>query len=208
MKKYKNSKKVAAVAAIAGLVLGGFGGALFFPKEVVQTQVVEKTVTKTEYVDVPVEVVKEVPVEVSVEVPVDNGNLQAVLDEIYDNNGNVEYLIDDLDSDELDQVVDRIVFVNDIKSLAVAEVKKELADLVDKEVVNGVELDEDDVERVRLDDDADEIIVEDIDFEDGDADVYIVGEFEHDNVDYDFEVKVEFKDGEVDDIELISLNEQ
>lgn len=139
---------------------------------------------------------------------VDNENLSLVLEEIYDNNGNVEYLTDDLDADEVSQIVDRIVFVNDIKALAVAEAKAEIADLVDKEVVNGEELDDRDVEKIRINDDADEVLIDDIDFDDKDATVIVTGDFKHDDVDYEFEVEVEFRDGKVEDITLLSVVEE
>ena len=149
-----------------------------------------------------------IEVEKIVEVPVDNGNLEVVLNEIFDNNGKVQYLTSDLDDDEVSQIADRVIFINELKALAVAEAEAEIADLVDKEVVNGEEIDEDDVERVRIDDDADEVVVDEIDYDDGDATLLVTGEFEHDDVDYDFEVEVTFKDGLVDDIELISVVEQ
>ena len=69
-------------------------------------------------------------------------------------------------------------------------------------------MDEDDVERVRVDDDFDEILVDDIDFEDKDAELILTGTFEHDDVDYEFTAMVEFKDGEIDDVELISVAEE
>jgi len=53
----------------------------------------------------------EVPVEVIKEVQVDNGNMDLVLDHIYDNDGNIEYLLDDLDDDEIGLIVDRIILL-------------------------------------------------------------------------------------------------
>jgi len=152
---------------------------------------------------------------VTVEVEVDNGNLDLVLNEIYDNKGIVEYLTEDLDEDELDQVVDRIVFVNEIKELALAEVKAEFKDLMDKEdyvfnagTVNetSVEFDEDDVERVRIQGDADEVKTEDVDYEDKDGDVLVDVKFEQDDVKYLAKVIVEIKDGEVEDLDLDSVS--
>ena len=139
-----------------------------------------------------------------VEVQVDNGNLDLVLDHIYDNDGRVNYLLDDLKDDEVDQVVDRVVFINDVSALAVAEVKAEFLDIVDKEDQGfGAKFfDEDDVERVRVGD----IIYFDVDFEDSDADVTVFVNFEQDNVKYVAEVEVEIKDGEVEDTALVSIN--
>jgi hypothetical protein len=125
---------------------------------------------------------------------------------IYDNDGKVEFVVDDLKDSEVELIADRFVLVNDFKALALAEVKKNLADLVDKEVVSGVTIDDKDVERVRLNDDADEITVDDIDFEDKDASLLVTGTFEQDDVKYEFEVSVDIKDGEVDDSSLEALN--
>jgi len=156
---------------------------------------------KTEYVDRNVTVEKNV----TVEVPVDNGNLGLILDEIYDNDGSVSYLTEDLDDDELDLIVDRIVFVNDAKALAVQEVEKEAVDMLHKEDVNGTTLDEDDIERVRVQDEDDEVSVDDVDYEDKDADVFVDVNFEQKDVKYTAKFKVEIKDGEVDDLDLESI---
>jgi hypothetical protein len=202
--KNTNVKKLAMAGAVAlGIVAGGFAGAYIFPNT--ETIVVEKIVNNT--IEVPVETIVEVPYNVTVEkiVEVDNGNLDIVLQEIYDNNGRVQYLLDDLDEDELDLIVDRIAFVNDIKALAVAEVKSELFDEVDRMIVDGVELDEDEMERLRIDDDLDEINVADIDFEDKDAKLEITGTFEQEDVKYSYKVEIEFKDGEVYDFDVLEV---
>jgi hypothetical protein len=199
-------------AILAGVVIGAAGmgiGAVAFPKEVpgpVVKEVVEvpgPTVVET------VEVVKEVPVNVTVEVPVDNGNLDMVLEHVYDNDGKVQYLTDDLDDDEVDQIVERIAFVNDIKALAVAEVEAEGADELDKEVFKDadgkIEFDEDDIDRFRVQDDDDEVVIDDIDFEDKDADVLVTVKVEQDDEEFNVTYLVEVKDGEVDDIEVESI---
>lgn len=154
-------------------------------------------------------------VELEVEIEVDNGNLDLVLDHIYDNDGSVEYLLDDLDDDEVDQIVDRVVFINGIKTLAATEVDNEIADLLDKEEFTyfdeetqtrvTVKFDEDDIERIRVQDDDDELEVIDVDFKDKDADVEVEVHFEQDDVKYKALVTVEFKDGETDDVELESI---
>jgi len=195
-------KKIIAGAMLAVLAggLGAVAGSSMFPKTLTKIQY------ETEYVNVPVEVpvveyVDKIVVEKSI-VEVDNGDMDLVLDHIYDNDGRVSYLTDDLDDDEVDMIVDRVVFINDIKALAVAEVEKEGIDELDKEVVNGEELDEDDIERFKIYDDDEDIEIDDVDFEDGDADVFVKCRFEHDDIDYQAVYKVEFKDNEVDDIDL------
>lgn len=166
---------------------------------------------------VPNEVEVEVPINVSIpgevverEVPVDNGNLGLVLDHIYDNDGDVNYLLDDLDDDEVEQVVGRVVFVNEAKALAANYVEAEMSDELDKvEVSNGVTnitLDEDDIERIRVDSDADEIVIDDIDFDDSDTNLLVNATFEQDDVDYKATFDVKIKDGLVDDMELVSVS--
>lgn len=132
-------------------------------------------------------------------------NLKSVLTHVYDNGGNVEYLTDDLDDDEIMKIVERVVFINDIKALAVAEVKKEGVDALDKEIVGEVEIDEDDVERFKIYDDDEDIIVDSVDFEDSDADVKVTAKFEQEDVKYKADFIVSFKDGSVDDIEVDSV---
>jgi len=152
------------------------------------------------------ETIVEVPVETIVEV--ESANLSIVLDHIHELDGDVEYLLDDLDDDEVELIVDRIVFVNEVKDLAVAEVKAEIFDELDGEEVGEVELDEDEMERLKIDDDLDEIMIDDIDFEDGDALVTVTGSFEQDDVEYVFSAEVSIKDGEVDEIESIEVSEE
>lgn len=202
-KENKLRAGITAVALTAGTV---FGGAVFS-----ETTEVEKEVIVNKTVNVPFEVVKEIEVEKevfvnqTVEVPVDNGNLDLVLEHVFDNDGKVQYLTNDLDDDEVDQIVDRVVFMNEVKKMAVDAVKDELFDEVDKMVVSGEELDEDDLERLRVDDDDDEIEVLDVDFDDKDAEVQITGTFEQDDIEYEFEVTVEFKDGEFDELKDITV---
>jgi hypothetical protein len=219
----KNIAKVGAVAA-AALVIGSLGTAVLHQGDVSQDQVdalvleaqakafadgkASVVMPAPEVVTVEKIVIVEKIVEKEVVVEVDNEKLADVLQHIYDNEGNVEYLTDDLKDSEVEQIADRVIIVNDFKTMAVDAAKSEIADLVDKEVVGLETLDEDDVEKVRIDDEADEIAVDDIDFEDKDAVLVVTGEFEHDDIDYDFKVEVEFKDGEVEEVSLVSVSEQ
>ena len=186
--------KKAVAFGVAGLVIGGFGGAML-----VDTEIITETNVSYEYVSVPVEV--------------DNGNLEFVLEHIYDNDGQVNYLLEDLDDDELDLIVERIIFINDIKFIAADCVANELADELDNTdftLADGtlVTFDEDDIERIKVDDDADELIISEVDFDDGDAVVTVTAEFEQDDVEYGAVFEVEFKDGEVDDISLVEITEE
>jgi len=186
-----------AIGSAAALGLSFLAGAVSV--DPVET-VIEKNITVFEQVEVPVEV----PIEVIKEIKVDNKNLDLVLEHIYDNDGNVEYLLDDLDDDELEFVVDRIVFVNDVKAQALEIVKKEGIDELDKEVVGEVEIDEDDVERFKLYDDDEDVLIDDIDFEDGDAEVLVRVRFEldDDETKYGALYKVSFEEGKFDELDL------
>lgn len=138
-------------------------------------------------------------------------SLDLLLEHIYDNNGNIDYLVEDLDDDELDLIVERIDFINKIKSDSVDFIKKELFDEVDKmEIIladnSTYEFDEDDLERLKINDDDDEILIQDIDFEDGDAEVLVSGSFEDDDdLKFRYEVIISFRDAEVDDFDDIEI---
>lgn len=187
LRKMEN-KVLLAIVGIALLVFGGFLGAVAFPTEV------EKVV----------EVEKLVPFETIKEVPVDNGNLALLEKYIYDNDGNLSELeVTELDEDEMPLLIDRINFIEDIKVLALEEVKANVFDKVDGEEVEGVKLDEDELERLNLDDD--EISVSVTDFEDKDATVTVPGSFKQYGNKYDFTAKVEFEDGEIEDLKIEQL---
>ena len=202
------NKTLKAVAlggvVVASALAGGLATSLMvepvqLPAEIEYVNVTVPGPVQTVEVQVPVEKI------VTVEKLVDNGQLAEVEQAIIDNKGDVSFCTNELDDDEAALVGDCLVLTNDFKEIAMQEAKKEIADLVDKEVVSGVTLDEDDVERIRLNDDLDEVTVTSLDFEDKDANVVVSGTFEHDDVKYDFEVEVEFKDGEVEDVSLESL---
>ncbi len=200
-----------AVAALTGTLIGAFA----FPQTEIVT--VEKIVNQTVKVPVVVTEVKtveklvEVPINITKEVFVDNEKLDEVLQHIYDNNGDVEYLTDDLDDDEVVLIADRVIFVNEMKKLAVDAISDELFDELDRETYNisgsDVTFDEDDLERLRTDDDEDEITVTDVDFEDEDIKLTLTGTFEQDDVRYNYEATVEFKDGRFDELDNINVTE-
>ena len=124
-------------------------------------------------------------------VEVDNEYLQEVLDFVYDENGNVEYITDDLDANEVDMIVDRIVFLNDAKQVAVDTVKRDFDYIVDKDYSNyGDRMSRDDIERVRVEA-ASETTVENIDFDFHDTDVLVEVKFVEDGRDYKALIRVE-----------------
>lgn len=201
------TNKVVKAIALAGIVLGsalagGIAGANLFPKEVPYE--VEKVITQFVEVpvEVPVEVEKLVEVEVEKIVEIDNGNLAMVLEHVYDNDGQVEYLIDDLEDDEVDQIVDRVIFINDIKAISEADINAEGLNLLHKEYVEDERLDKKEISRFRIKDD---IVYSDIDFEDGDAIVTVEATFEQDKVKYAAVFEVEIRDGKVEESTLVSV---
>ena len=218
------TKKIIAGVAIGALV--GFPvGALAFTNTV-EVPVINQTAVDVAVADalnnvepivinntevVEVEKIVEVPVNVTIEVPVDNGKLADVLQHIYDNNGDIEYLTDDLDDDEVAFIADRIIFVNEMKKLSVDSLQDELFDELDRETYNisgtDVTFDEDDLERLRIDDDEDEIVVSDVDFDDGDIKLELTGTFEQDDVRYDYNATAVFKDFEFDELRNIEVSE-
>jgi hypothetical protein len=200
MVKEQSNKLKLGAAVVVGIVAGGLGAGLVMePEQVVQEKIVELIK------EVPVQV--EVPVEVIVEVPVSDGRLDDIVQHIFDRDGDVEYIIDEYDADEVDEIADAFIFVHDMVKQGSDLIKEDFADEVDREIVSGVELDEDDVERIRIDDDLDEIQIDDFDAQDGELEITYQVRFEHDDVDYEAEVLVEVKDGEIDDMEVVSINE-
>ena len=197
----KNSKALVTWMSIAFLLIGNLLGFAFY-NDNAQVDDLQSQLVDAQNNSVVIQ-------EVEVEVPVDSGNLDLVLEHIYDNDGSINYLLNDLDDDELSLIVDRILFINEIKALAVNYVDTEAADELDKELFNNtIEFDEDEIERIRVQDDDDEVIVTSVDFEDSDADVLITVYFEQDDVKYEADFNVEIKDNEVDDIDLLEIRER
>ena len=197
---------------LSGLILfasGAIIGATTMPREVIKTVQVPyeviRNVTVEVPVELPVEVIKEVEKVVEV-IP------QSFLEYIYDQEGNLSELdTSDLDDDELDQIVSRIAFLQESKVIALESVKSELFSELDREEFtmsdnSTVKFDEDDLERLRLDDESDEVVIDSVDFDDSDAEVIVTGRFEQDDVKYSFEALVVIKDGEFDEISSIDVD--
>lgn len=210
----KPNKKQIAAAAIAVVVAGAAGvGAGFMldnpePQvftEVQHTHTIEQVpffVNQT--VEVPVE--KIVEKEVLIEVPAPGS--EELLEFIVDEDGDLEMLdLDRIEDYGFDELINQVAFIRESKVMAADFVKKELADEVDRRSVGGVTLDEDDIERIRVQDDIDEMLIEDVDFEDMDAFVTVFATFEHDDIEYEVEFEVEIRDGEVDSISIKDLAE-
>jgi hypothetical protein len=212
MDKSNTIKLVAGgmVVAVAGIA----GGAMFFPVEkevpVADQATLEALAAARAHIayleSLPPEVSTEVVTETIVkEVKVDNGKLADVLEAIYQADGDLEFVTDDLKESEIAEIADRLVFEMDVQALAIAAVRAEAIDVLHKESVNGTTLDEDDLERLRIQDDRGEVEVLDRDFEDGDAEVKVTAFFEQDDVKYAADFLVLVKEGKVDEVEVDSI---
>lgn len=220
-------KKIGSLIGVGVLVGGSLGftaGAMIVPTEVIKKsvtnpvndelatqnqQLMDKVQVLQKNLSEKPEVVKDVVYKNrTVEVPVDNGNLDSVLKEVYDQDGNVEFLIDDLEDDEIDKIVDRVEFVNTIREKAIDTVKDTAFSELDRVDVDGVELDDRDMSRLDVEQDVNNITVEDIDFEDGEGKVTVPVEFEHDHQKHKAKFMVEFYDGQPDEITLVNVQKE
>lgn len=224
-------KKIAAIVAAGVLVAGGFGWAGIAQTELndVNTELegfketteiykennIELKGINTELAATIDELKSQEPETVEVEVEkivnVTNPNHEVLLEHLFNNDGEVGYLLDDLDDDELVEIDDRVLFINKIKDLSVDEVKAELFDELDGEEIvlltnETYEFDDDDLEHLDVESDYDDISVLDVDFDDSDAEIEVFFDFEDDD-DLEFEgsAVVEFDDGELDDIDEVSV---
>lgn len=224
-------KKIAAIVAAGVLVAGGFGWAGIAQTELndVNTELegfketteiykennIELKGINTELAATIDELKSQEPETVEVEVEkivnVTNPNHEVLLEHLFNNDGEVGYLLDDLDDDELAEIDDRVLFINKIKDLSVDEVKAELFDELDGEEIvlltnETYEFDDDDLEHLDVESDYDDISVLDVDFDDSDAEIEVFFDFEDDD-DLEFEgsAVVEFDDGELDDIDEVSV---
>lgn len=200
MKKTNNVvKKVAAITGAVAIVAGTILGAVAFPiqNEIIVTEY--KTITKEVPVIQTVVQEKEVIVEVEKEVivKVDNENLDFVLEQLYDNNGNLELVTEDLFEDELDQIVERLFMLEEVKTLAIADVKANLA----KELDYQLGYDKRDVSRIDID--SSDVEVLNIDFSREDATILVPVEFRYDGVIETVTVEVAIRNGVVRSFDFV-----
>lgn len=221
-------KKISAIGLIGVVGLMGLTGCQ--PQSNVPTAdeiadaVIEKTPKQTNTIELDTQavanaIVNDLPEQVEVQtekvVDLSKEDLDLVLETIYDNNGDVSYLTDDLNDDELDKIVDRIVFSNDIKEYAVQAVYQDGIDELNKENVllnnvtnESIELDEDDIERFKVYDDAEEIKLSDVSYDDKDAFVFVDAKFQQDDIWFEATFRVKIRDGAVDDISLREVSKR
>ena len=191
--------KVASLIGVAGLLVGGVAmGFIGDNKE--QKQIDDLNAQLIDAQNQPA-----LEVVVTEEVLVDNGNLGLVLEYIDENiyKDKVDFSTLDLGDDEIELLVDRIVFTNEIKAKAIAEVKAKAFSELNHEYVNTTKLHVEDLERLKVQDDYSDVIVSDLDFEDGDANVFVTVKFEQDDIKYEADFNVEFEDGEIEDLNLL-----
>lgn len=136
-------------------------------------------------------------------------DLNTVLDYVYDNYGDVEVLTEDLDNPE--DIVERVNFLNEIKEASVQGVKNYLFEEIDGNFTltddNSVIFDEDELERLRVNDRSYELGVTVNDWEDQDGSIQVTGTFRQNETDYTFTADAEFKDGEYDELTNIKVTQ-
>lgn len=197
-KKIGNDKvKIGGAIALGSLAVFGVGmlaGSEAYP----QVEYVEINNTETIIQEVPVveyvinETIKEV----------DNGDLNEVLEFIHDEEGDVGYLTDGLFDDEVDEIVDRVILVNEFKDRTENIVKSSFI----RELERQEGFDKRDVKGIRVD--SDDITVNSVDFSDLNAELEAIVEFRYDGDLYESVVKSEFFDNDALVIEIESVTLQ
>jgi len=211
-KSNKLVSKLTAGVAVAGIVAGTVLGALAFPVQndvIIPSEPVVINATQEELSVAfaegassvePVVINNTLVVEKEVIVKVDNGNLALVLETIYDNDGDVEYLLDGLYDDDLDLIVERIVLTNDMKAEAENIIKANFIKELDRQ--HG--FDKRDVSRVKLD--SEDTTIGNIDFKYKDSDVATIVEFRFEGNIYVSEVELSFYNGKAQIMNIVSVN--
>lgn len=193
----KQSKKLAAIAAVSGLVLGGLAGAVMFPVQ--NDVVVEKTVI--EKVDVPFPVTEVVEKIVEVEVPVETF--------VEVDNGDMAFVLQRLEDMEVIADAEEIVMELKAEDAAlkgafdfVEENKDELFDMLEKA---GLVTDEDDVEIIKVYDDFEDVEILKSDFDDEEYKFNLLYKVEDLEEEEKFKslVKVQLEDGEFEILKVV-----
>lgn len=192
MKKTNINWKQVGTAAAAALIVGATLGATFIPREIPVEVPVEKQVTVVEYIDVPVPYEVEKIVEKEVIVEVDNGNLDLVLEYVYEN-GELEFITEDLFDDEIDVIVERILLIEEVKAVSEDYALANFA----RELEKQHDYDRRDISRVKLVEDSVEFLKESANFKYGDFETKLSIEFRYDGVVEERDVIVEYYNGRV-----------
>lgn len=142
-----------------------------------------------------------------VEVLVEDARYQEVFDYFLeaDSDEEIDAILDDVEDDEIDLIHERVVKLKEMKTLAAKYFEDELADALDKEVYDDIKIDEDDVEKIRVDDDYDEIRLVSYDWDDLDFEFELTADAEHDDEDFEVVGLVEVENGEAEDLEILEF---
>jgi len=216
------NKMILAVAGIgligAGALMGGI-----LPNETEVPYEVEKIVTQVVNLSSEQESIAfqngvnsvEVPkqVEVFTEVEVQSEDFKIVYDYMYDMEGDMSDVMDDLEDDEIELLAERVFLINEAKDLSVEEIEAELFDELDRDSIvlsdnSTLYFDEDDMKKLRIDNDLDELEILESDFDNNEFTVKVTGTFKQDDVYFNFEAEVEIEDNMVDDFEIVSISER
>lgn len=205
-KKIGNDKvKMGGAIALGSLAVFGVGmlaGTEAYP----QIEYVEINNTETIMINNTETIIQEVPVveyvinETIKEV--DNGDLNEVLEFIHDEDGDVGYLTNGLFDDEVNEIVDRVILVNEFKDRTENIVKSSFV----RELERQEGFDKRDVKGIRVD--SDDITVNSVDFSDLNAELEAIVEFRYDGDLYEAIVKSEFFDNDALVIEIQSVTLQ
>ncbi len=120
--------------------------------------------------------------------------------------GDLADVYDEADSE--DEQVEIIAFDLENRKMAIDAVKDELFEELDNVVVDGISLDEDDMKRLKLDDDFEDINMTSIDYADLEVTYAITGTFEQDNDKFDFVIEVSMEENEFDDLDIINVTKR
>jgi len=205
-KKTKKSgvKKVLGLVGAGLLLVGaGIGGTAIVDNSKFNAQDAKITELTNQ-----VSVLENTPAETVTEtVEVDNGKLDMVLQSIYDNDGDLRELdVSDLDDDEVALIADIIVMVNEFESLAENAIKADLADELDD--LNRYSFDNEDISNIKVGNDVTDVVTSNFDFDDKEATVTVNGTFKDSKSTHkwNYTAKVLIKDGEVDEIESVTVS--
>jgi hypothetical protein len=135
------NKKYLALGGAALIAVGAMGGFIAAPEKIITET---KEINNTVEVPGPVQVKYETVTVKEIQY-VDNGKLEAVLEYIYENDGNLSRLAEDLDDDEYHLIGSRIVMENDFIALAENAARSRAFSELHKDNSTGIKLDREDL---------------------------------------------------------------
>lgn len=210
----KETNILIALAIVALVIGGAIGAVAFSTTELVPVKGDEIVIdlTPEQYEEAFNDGVKSVIVTPPTYITelVESDDYIIVYNYMYDMNGDMTELMEDLDDDEISLLGMRVLEINDAKALSVVETEDELFDELDRESIDVDEeeffFDEDEMSKLRIDDDLNEISVLDSDFDNHEFMIGLTGTFKQDDTYFTFEVEVEIEDGYVDSFEVVDVS--